>query len=599
MRNSRYLARAAAVLLMLGAAAPAIAQGEADAQSKAVEQLHALFESEWQRGLRENPVYASYFGERKYNDQLPDRSIEAIRARHEADKAALAKLESIDRDALPPAEQLNYDLFRVDLEDDIEGFQYRGWLMPLNQRGGIQTFDETQDRIRMATEKDYRDWVARLEAFGTYMDQTIALMEKGIEEGMVMPKVVMKRIPDQISRHVVEDPADSPFHKVFEERPDSIDEEAWRGIREQGVAAIGDVVVPAYDRFETFFNETYLPASRDSVGAWDLPEGKSYYEYLAQSFTTTDMTPEEIHETGKQEVERIRAEMDAVIEEVGFDGTFDEFLQHLRTDPKFYYEDPDELLEAYKAISKDLDAQLVKLFGRLPRMPYGVKPIPEATAPDTTTAYYMRPAGDGSRAGYYYVNLYEPETRPKYEMDVLSVHEAVPGHHLQIALAQELEGLPKFRRYGGETAFVEGWGLYSESLCQELGACDDPYSHFGQLTYDMWRAVRLVVDTGMHYMQWSREEAIDYFKENAAKSEADIVNEIDRYIAWPGQALAYKIGQLRIMELKAEAKKELGDDFDIKAFHDTVLGNGAVPLNVLERIVRDWIAERKVDPESA
>jgi prolyl oligopeptidase len=584
-----------AVLFGLAVAVPAVAQEEPDSRPGAVEQLHALFESEWQRNLRENPIYASYFGEREYNDQLPDRSIEAIRASHEADKAALDKLESIDRDELPADEQLNYDLFRVDLEDDIEGFQYQGWLMPLNQRGGIQTFDETQDRIRMTTEKDYRDWVARLEAFGTYTDQTIALMKKGIEEGMVMPKVVMERIPDQITRHVVEDPKDSPFHGPFEERPEAIDESAWSEIREKGLAAIEDVVVPAYDRFETFFNETYLPASRESVGAWDLPEGRSYYEYLARSFTTTNMTPEEIHEIGKREVKRIRAEMDKVIEEVGFEGTFDEFLHHLRTDPKFYYEDPEELLEAYKAISKDLDPQLVKLFGRLPRMPYGVKPIPEAVAPDTTTAYYMRPAGDGSRAGYYYVNLYEPETRPKYEMDVLSVHEAVPGHHLQIALAQELEGLPKFRRYGGETAFVEGWGLYSESLCQELGACDDPYSHFGQLTYDMWRAVRLVVDTGMHYMKWSREEAIDYFKKNAAKSEADIVNEIDRYIAWPGQALAYKIGQLRIMDLKAEAKKELGKDFDIKAFHDTVLGNGAVPLNVLERIVRDWIEEQKAE----
>ncbi len=595
MTISRLLFPGMVMLLALGAATPVIAQEKPDARSGAVEELHALFESEWQRGLRENPVYASYFGEREYNDQLADRSIEAIRASHEADKAALERLQAIDRDALPPEEQLNYDLFRVELEDDIEGFKYKGWLMPLNQRGGIQTFDETQDRIRMATEKDYRDWVARLEAFGKYTDQTIALMQKGIEDGMVMPKVVMERIPDQIARHVVDDPKDSPFHGPFEERPEAIDESAWSEIREQGLAAVENVVVPAYDRFQTFFNETYLPACRESVGAWDLPDGKAYYEYLARSYTTTQMTPEEIHEIGRQEVERIRKEMDAVIEEVGFEGTFNEFLEHLRTDPKFYYEDPDELLEAYKAISKDLDPHLVKLFGRLPRVPYGVKPIPEAVAPDTTTAYYMRPAGDGSRAGYYYVNLHEPETRPKYEMDVLSVHEALPGHHLQIALAQELEGLPKFRRYGGQTAFVEGWGLYSESLCQDLGACDDPYSHFGQLTYDMWRAVRLVVDTGMHYMKWSREDAIDFFKKNAAKSEADIVNEIDRYIAWPGQALAYKIGQLRIMELKAEAKKELGKDFDIKAFHDTVLGNGAVPLNVLERIVRDWIGEQKAE----
>lgn len=580
-------------LMVLGAAFPAPAQESAPAANDAVEQLHELFEAEWNRRMRENPVYASYFGDRRYNDELPDRSPKAIRASFDADRKALERLKAIDRSKLPREEQLNYDLFQWQLEDGIEGFEYKGWLMPLNQRDGIQTFDEVQDQIRIRTEQDYRDWVSRLEAFGTYMDQTIGLMRKGIEEGIVMPRVVMKRIPHQIARHVVDDPIESPFHKVFQDRPGTIDPPAWEEIREKGLAAIEDVVVPAYDRFQTFFNDTYLPACRESVGAWDLPDGREYYEYLARSFTTTELTPKEIHQIGLKEVERIRGEMKAIIEEVEFEGSFQEFLEHLRTDPKFYYDDPQELLEAYKAVSKDLDPHLVKLFGRLPRTPYGVKPIPEAVAPDTTTAYYMQPAGDGSRPGYYYVNLYKPETRPKYEMDVLSVHEAVPGHHLQIALAQELEGLPKFRRYGGETAFVEGWGLYSESLCQEMGACDDPYSHFGQLTYDMWRAVRLVVDTGMHYMEWSREKAIDYFKSNAAKTEQDIVNEIDRYIAWPGQALAYKIGQLRILELKEKARKELGDDFDIRAFHDTVLGNGAVPLKVLERIVNDWIETEK------
>lgn len=582
------------VLLAAMFALPMTAQAEEDsADNEAVARLHALFESEWDRSMRENPVYASYFGDRRFNDELPDVSLEAIRASHEGDKAALGKLRSIDRDALPPDERLNYDLFQWELEDDIAGFEYQGWLMPLNQRGGIQTFDETQEQLRLATEQDYRDWVARLKAFGTYMDQTIALMKKGIEEDMVMPRVVMQRIPDQIARHVVESPEDSPFHKAFEGRPEAIDEPAWEEIRADGLAAIENVVVPAYGRFETFFNDTYLPACRDSVGAWDFPNGKDYYEYLARSFTTTELTPAEIHEIGLREVERIRGEMKKIIGEVGFEGTFQEFLEYLRTDPKFYYEDADELLEGYKAVAKTIDPHLVELFGHLPRAPYGVKPIPEAVAPDTTTAYYMQPAGDGSRPGYYYVNLYKPETRPKYEMDVLSVHEAVPGHHLQIAIAQELEGLPRFRRYGGVTAFVEGWALYSESLCQQVGVCDDPYSRFGQLTYDMWRAVRLVVDTGMHQMKWSRQEAIDYFMKNAAKSEQDIVNEIDRYIAWPGQALAYKIGQLRIMELKAKAKKELGGGFDIKAFHDTVLGNGAVPLNVLERIVNEWIEEQK------
>jgi len=579
------------------ASAAAHAAGDADA-NPAVEKLHALFESEWQRGLKENPVGASYLGDRTYNDRLPDVSMEAIQASHEADKAALQKLESIDRSALPGDEQLNYDLFQWQLEDQIEGFKFHGYLMPLNQRGGIQTFDETQQSIRLATEKDYRDWVARLQAFGTYMDQTIALMKQGIAEGMVMPKVVMQRIPDQIARQVVDEPQDSPFYKPFAERPEGIGEEAWSDIHDQGVAAIRDVVLPAYKRFQTFFDKTYLPACRDTVGAWDLPNGREYYQYLARHFTTTDMTPEEIHKVGLEEVKRIHAQMEEIIKEVGFDGSFQDFLHYLRTDPKFYYKDPQELFDAYKVKAKTVDPHLVDLFGHLPRTPYGVKPIPDATAPDTTTAYYMQPAADGSRAGYYYVNLYKPETRPKYEMDVLTTHEAVPGHHLQIALAMELKDLPKFRRFGGETAFVEGWALYSESLCEKVGLCQDPYTRFGQLTYDMWRAVRLVVDTGMHYMKWSRQDAIDYFKKNAAKTDQDIVNEIDRYIAWPGQALAYKIGQLRIMALKAKAKKELGGDFDIKAFHDTVLGNGAVPLKVLDRIVNDWIAEQKAKESS-
>lgn len=580
------------VIVLMLFAAPAIAQGGADASKDAVQRLHELYDSEWDRTMRENPIYASYLGDRRFNDRLPDRSMEAIAASHRADRAALEKLGAFDRAALPPAEQLNYDLFKWQLEDDIEGFRYRGWLMPINQRGGIQTFDETQERLRLITEKDYRDWVSRLEAFGTYTDQTIALMRQGIEEGRVMSKVVMERIPDQIARHVVENAADSPFHEAFEQRPEAADEQAWAEIREAGVAAIEEVVVPAFARFQTFFNDTYLPACRDSVGAHDLPEGRAYYEYLARSFTTTDMSPEEIHEIGLEEVARIRKEMHAIIEEVGFEGSFDEFLEHLRTDPQFYYDDPDRLLEAYRAKSKTIDPYLVDLFGRIPRAPYGVRPIPEAIAPDTTTAYYSGPAADGSRPGWYYVNLYKPEVRPKYEMDVLSVHEAVPGHHFQIALAMELEGLPEFRRFGGETAFVEGWALYSESLCQQVGLCQDPYSRFGQLTYDMWRAVRLVVDTGMHYMEWPREKAIEYFKANAAKTEQDIVNEIDRYIAWPGQALAYKIGQLRIMKLKAQARERLGADFDVKAFHDTVLENGAVPLAVLERIVNDWIEEQ-------
>jgi uncharacterized protein (DUF885 family) len=467
------------------------------------------------------------------------------------------------------------------------------YLQPLNQRGGVQTANEVSQALTFDSLEDYADWIARLASLGLYVDQTIELLRQGISRGMTHPRVIMERVPAQIESQLVGTAEDSPFFEPFRNFPDSIGEQDRERLSELGARTIREVVVPAYQRLYTFFTDTYLPACRETVGAWDLPAGREFYEFRARSYTTTALTPDEIHEIGVAEVQRIREEMLAVIEEVGFSGSFDEFLQFLRTDSQFYFDNPDDLLQAYRATSKRIDPELVKLFGRLPRMPYGVKPIPAASAPDTTTAYYSRPAADGSRAGFYYVNLYRPEVRPKYEIEVLTVHEAMPGHHLQIALAQELGDLPNFRRYSGFTAFVEGWALYSESLGPELGLYQDPYSRFGQLTYDMWRAVRLVVDTGIHFRGWSRDQAIDFFRSNAAKTEHDIINEIDRYIAWPGQALAYKIGQLKILELRERSELRLGEYFDIKAFHDTVLGSGAVPLDVLESNVGKWIMDTR------
>ena len=399
----------------------------------------------------------------------------------------------------------------------------------------------------------------------------------------------MQRIPPQLAMQLVKNPVDSPFYRVFANMPDSVPADDQERLRAAALETIEKKVLPAYKKLDRYFNGKYLPASRDSIGQSALPNGDAWYEHLARSFTTTRMTPDEIHRLGLEEVKRIRGEMQEIIDEVGFEGSFQDFLVFLRTDPQFYFDNPDDLYEAYLATSKRIDPELVKLFGVLPRMPYGVKPIPDSIAPDTTTAYYSRPAADGSRAGIYWVNLYKPEVRPKYEIEVLSVHEAMPGHHLQIALQQELGDMPMFRRFLGFTAFVEGWGLYSERLGYDLGLYKDPYSRFGQLTYDMWRAVRLVVDTGMHYKGWTRQQAIDFFKDNAAKTEHDIVNEIDRYIAWPGQALAYKIGQLKMLTLRERAELHLGDDFDVRAFHDELLGGGALPLDILEQRMDDWL----------
>ncbi len=406
------------------------------------------------------------------------------------------------------------------------------------------------------------------------------------------PKILMERIPDQVSSQLVEDPELSPFYIAFDQMPEAIAEADQERLRQTAKETIDESIVPAYRRFSRYFNDSYLPASRDSIGASALPNGEAFYEYRTRLYTTTRMTPDEIHRIGLNEVKRIRDEMQLIIDELEFEGSFADFLQFLRTDPQFYYETPEELFEGYLAVSKRIDPELVKLFGKLPRMPYGLRPIPDNIAPDTTTAYYYGPAADGSRPGYYYVNLFRPEVRPKYEMEVLSVHEAVPGHHLQIALQMELEEMPDFRKYSGFTAFTEGWGLYSESLGYELGLYKDPYSNFGALTYDMWRAVRLVVDTGMHYKGWTRQQAIDFFMDNAAKTEQDIVNEIDRYISWPGQALAYKIGQLKMLELRRKSEQALGDDFDIRAFHDEMLGGGALPLEVLETRMNRWLAEQ-------
>jgi uncharacterized protein (DUF885 family) len=599
MKSKSVVAALFAFMLMSVPTAPAQACEAGQEDTITTRELHQLFADEWEYGLRENPLQASSMGHRRWNDKWGDQSLAAIERRHQHDRETLARLKKIDRKQLSPRDQVNYDMFQRELEMDIEGHQYQVWLMPVSMRGGIQTAADFATNLRFTTAKDYEDWIARMRAFPALAEQVTALMRQGIKEKMVQPRVLMERVPAQIDEQIVTDPAQSQFYKPFQEMPKEIPAAEQQRLQQAAQQAIREQIVPAYQKFKKFFVEEYLPASYPQVGAWQYPRGQELYAFRARMFTTTDMTPDQIHEIGLKEVARIRAEMEKIRAQVGFQGTLKEFFDHLRTDPKYFYKTGDELLQAYRAMSKEIDPNLVKVFKTLPRSPYGVVPIPMNIAPDTTTAYYNQPAADGSRAGRYFVNLYKPESRPKWEMMALSLHEAVPGHHLQIALAQEQGEIPNFRRYGGVTAFVEGWGLYAESLGEDMGLYKDPYAKFGQLTYEMWRAVRLVVDTGMHAKKWTRQQAIDYFMDNAAKTELDITNEIDRYIGWPGQALAYKIGELKFKELRARASKELGDKFDVREFHDAALSQGAVPLNVLENMITAWIAEKKAGAAKA
>lgn len=555
--------------------------------------LHALFDAQWERGLRESPENASFNGDKRFNDRWSDQSLAAIQAQQQADRDALAQLKAIDRADLSPADQLNYDVFAWELEKTIERHKFREYLAPVGQSGGVQSADGMVEALRFDQPKDYRDWLARMRALPALIEQNQALMREGVKAGITPPRVLMQRVPAQIAKQVVADPTQSPFYKPFKRFPDSIPAAERTALQNEAREVIARTLVPAYRRFGEFFERDYLPHTVTSIAVSDLPDGKAYYDFLAAYYTTTDLSADAIHQTGLKEVARIRAEMEKIKTEVGFKGSLGEFFTYLRTDPKFFHKTPAALLEAYQATAKRIDPELVKISRIIPRQPYGVRPIPDNVAPDTTTAYYLPGALDGSRAGFYYVNLYKPEVRPTWEMIPLSLHEAVPGHHFQFARGLELPDAPMFRRTGYFVAYGEGWGLYAERLGYDMGLYDDPYDRMGQLAYDMWRAVRLVVDTGMHAKGWSREQAIAYFTDNAPKTGQDITNEIDRYIGTPGQALAYKIGQLKISELRERAHQALGANFDVRDFNDEVLSTGSVPLSVLEQHIDAWIAAKR------
>ena len=547
-----------------------------------------FLDSEWEKTLNNNPLFATYVGDKRSNNIINSNSIEQFLEEKNNNIESLNNLKKINYSKLNDDNKLNYKLYEFDLKRDIDLKNFPTYFLRINQRGGIQSFYETGNRLVFSSIQDYYDWLSRLNIFSKNIENFLEINKEGLSYGITQPKMITESVILQIDFIINSEINNNPFMKVFFEADSSLMSKTEKNeLINKAKEIISNKIIPAYVNLNNFLKNQYLPNSRDSIGISDVTGGKEYYEYLTKFYTTTDLTPDQIHKIGLDEIKRIRSEMENIIDQVNWDGDFASFLNYLRTSPRFYYDNSEDLLNAYLIMSKTIDPLLTKIFKVFPRAPYGVIPIPDESAPFTTTAYYNSPSP--GRPGYFYANLYKPESRPKYEIPVLTVHEAVPGHHFQISLAQELENVPKFRKYQGITAFIEGWGLYSEELGEFMGIYDDPYDKFGQLTYDMWRAIRLVVDTGMHYKGWSREEAVNLFIENSAKSILDINNEVDRYIAWPGQALAYKIGQLKILELRNKAEKLLGDKYDIKDFHYEVLKRGSLPLDLLEFYIDEWI----------
>ncbi len=556
--------------------------------------LQVLIDEIWEFRLQNDPLLATRTGDRRFNDRLPRVSVEQVNKEQAADKRFLERLGAIDRSKLDREEQINYDVLRRLLKTRIAETDFHAYLIPITNREGFHiSFPELRRQMPLRTEMDLRNYIARLRGFQKFAHNHIQVMREGIQEGFTLPSVVLGAYRDPLEVHLVEDPKASLFFEPFRKLPTTLPEGQQQQLIIEAQSAIRDGIVPGYRDFLKFMQDEYVPSARSSIGASALPNGREFYRHRVRRFTTLEITPQEVHNVGLEEVKRIRAEMEQVIDELDFEGNLRQFIDQLREDERFHPKSADHLMKEVSFALKQMDGQLPQLFKTLPRTPYGIQKIPDYIAPQTTTAYYMPPPGDGSRAGFYFVNTYDLKSRPLYEVEALSYHEAVPGHHLQIALQQELQGLPTFRRFAGFTAFVEGWALYSERLGLELGFYSDPYSNFGRLTYEMWRACRLVVDTGMHYLGWTREQAIKFMADNTALSLHNIRSEVDRYIAWPGQALGYKIGELTIRELRKKAEAELKNRFDLREFHDVVLLQGSVPLDVLTRQVENWIREVK------
>jgi uncharacterized protein (DUF885 family) len=577
----------------------AAAASEARTES-AAERFDRLLAEHWEASLELNPVMATFIGDHRYNDRYPVTiGPEHLEASRRLLETGLAAVEAVPAAALDEQRQLSRELFLRQTRHRLEGFRFPEELLPIDQfRSAASSFamlGSGSSAQPFVTAGDYENFLKRMEGFTAWVDQAIVNMRQGMEAGVVQPAILMERVLPQLEAHVVDEPQRSLFYRPIAEFPDTVPEAQRAGLRAAYEAAISEKLVPAYARLHAFIRDEYLPACRDTYGIYALPDGAAWYDYLIRQHTTTNLSAAEIHQVGLDEVARIHEEMRAIKQEVGFEGDLDAFFEYLNTDPKFYFETREEMIAAHEALREKADAAAPRLFHRSPRAGYEIRPVEEFRERAAAKGSYQRPSTDGSRPGIFYVNTWNPQARPRWDTEALFLHEAVPGHHFQRSFNLEIEDLPAFRTHGGVTAFAEGWGLYAESLVvgRAMGFYEDPYQRFGQLNAELWRAIRLVVDTGLHAKRWSRQQVLDYMYANSATLDTRAVSEAERFMAIPGQALAYKIGQLKIMELRERAEATLGERFDIRDFHAVVLGQGDLPLDVLETRVNDWLAAQE------
>ena len=606
LRTSTVLAGIAMSIVLQGCATAPSAPAEAAPVAKATvaatdtkQQLDALFESYFEDDLRANPLRATYIGDHRYDDQLPNSiGPEYLAAAHALNEKYLAAIRAIDPVALSPADRISYDIFLYEREREARGERFPFQLLPINQAGGLLTampaLGSGNNAQPFKTVEDYERWLKRLDGLAVWMDQAVVNMRQGAATGVVQPRAVMEKVLGQLDAMVVPQAKDSQYFAPIKQFPATFSAADRDRLTTEYTRMLEGTLLPAYKRLRDFVRDEYLPKTRNSVAWTALPDGQAWYAYFVQEHTTTNMTPDEIHELGLSEVKRILGEMDQVRKQVGFKGDLEAFFTFLETDPQFYFTQGADLLDGYRTLKTRIDAALPKLFSVFPKADYEVREVEAFRAESAAGAYYQQPSADGSRPGVFYVNTFNLKAQPKFGMETLSLHEASPGHHFQVSIQQELEGVPRFRRFGGDyTAYVEGWALYSESLGKELGLFTDPYQWYGRLNDEQLRAMRLVVDTGLHAKGWTREQAIKFMLDNSTMAESDVVSEVERYIAWPGQALGYKVGDLRIQGLRHKAEQALGPRFDLRDFHREVLSDGAVPMDVLEAKVDRWIAARR------